>query len=667
MPRNCSWTSIILILLIFFPCITSNYFQSTVLKSINSTQNDSENQLLIHNISKPGKSSFFQQQQFINTVSWINDHVTINQSQSFDAATKLLIINSSVKFSPLNDNSDVRLIIGSDSQLEICNSSLYLNTSTNRKGSIVFNGGTLVVLNSTFVGLGIDSINPGLTIKESQVVIFNSTFELGSAGVGFEDSSIVEIINCTFQNISTYGICGSYSSRISIYESKFKNIYDTGLFLETCNNINIIGSQFKQCTIMCLQIEGSKHEYYCQHDYPCYDYYDAYDIYLEGNLFQDSGLGTQVIGNNVSIIDNSFLNLSVSGSFIGGRNILIQENLYQKLLRGITTPSHKLISHVHSESEEWFLSSISNATIKRNYFEDVKQYGVWVDNYDYVTLFHIIQNTFTNIGSSSGGAALAFTGNIGGVSSTNRSWVIGNVINNSAGYGVLGSFCVGFELPSHLAHFKYISFVRNAFINCSLGYTWFEPEFYYLEDIRWDDSLFGNYWDDHCNTNPKDEDYNQIGDSFFNISTEYAQVDKAPLLSLDLVDQEIDIGSTHPLDLELSKAELKVNETINWTILADNEVTISVWLDNKQCPFERNNANISVSLKTLKVGLHNFTLIIQTDSRIYRDLVWIRVLGTERNLITELLLPLGVSGLIIGVIIFILLRSKKGRIFQNSD
>jgi hypothetical protein len=578
-----------------------------------------------------------------------------------------LIINSSVEFSPINDNVDVRLIIGSDSHLEIYNSSFCLNTSTNGKGSIFFNGGTLIVLNSTFVSLGIDSINPALVIKESQISIINSTFKLGCSGVGFEDSSNVEITNCAFQNISTCGIRGSYSTKISIYESTFENINNTGLFLDTCNNISIIGSQFRQCTIICLHIEGSKHEYYCQHDYPCYNYYDAFDVYLEGNIFQDSGLGTQLIGNNISIIKNSFLNLSVSGSFVGGRNILIQDNLYHKLLRGITTPSHKLISHVHSESEEWFLSSISNVTIQRNHFDDIKQYGVWIDNYDYVTLFRIIQNTFTNIGSSSGGAALAFTGNIGGESSANRSWVIGNVINNSAGYGVFGSFCMGYELPSYMAHFKYISFVRNAFINCSLGYTWFEPEFYFLEDIRWDDSLFGNYWDGYCITNPKDEDYNQIGDLFFNISTKYAQVDKAPLLSLDFVNQEIDIGSTHPLDLELSKAELKVNETINWTILAEEEADISVWLDDKQCSFEKINTNVSVSLKILRVGLHNFTLVIQENDQIYRDLVWVRVLGNESHIINELLLPVGITGLIIGVVIFIFLIVKNRKITQNSD
>lgn len=592
-------------------------------------------------IEKTPKTSTDKLQNYNQTVSWENSQIILNKTMSFNVSTRLLINNTTVEFVPENTSSHITLSIESESQLEIYNSKLFLNTTlTNGKGFIRFQGGSVIISNSTFTCLGLNSENPTLFARNSQISIFNSTFNSGYAGFHFEDSTDIKISSCVFQNITQYACRGRDSSDILISKCTIKNMDKFGLILQNCIQISVNNSSFSQCSETCLQIYGGY-------------YFDTYDIWIEENTFKDSGFGLWILGKNVTIGNNSFLNLRNSGSYVGGRNYLIKDNFFSELAIGISTPSFSATPHINETGYQWCETSISNITIKNNFLSNLYQYGIWLNNFEFETLFRIDNNSISNIGSS----ALAFTGNLGGKSSTNRSWVTNNLIINSTGYGILGSFTVAAPFgPSYRAHFQYTSFVKNALINCSLGYTSFESNNYFLDDIRWDDGLFGNYWD---NFNGSDEEKNQIGDSFYVISAEHRQVDHAPLLSLYIIDQQTEIGSTHPVDLVRTRAELRANNTFSWIILADDDTDISVLMDGLPYTFEEVGFNVTVSFEALKVGKHNFTLIIQSGSQTYRDLVWVEIFADESSGLTDVLLLIGILGFGVAIIVVIVIEFIK--------
>ena len=592
--------------------------------------------------SKPIKDIRNTQLQFNHSVSWKNSYILLNDTLRLNASTHLFINNCVVEFSSEVARSSIYLTIGNESLLEIRNSTLFLNEKSTGYSYILFEGGKVVILDSSFIGMGFSDPYPGVFIKNSQAFIQNTTFDSGFTGLHFENSNEAILINCRFRNMPGNGVVATGSNNIRVENCFFENIDGIGLNIDTGFNISVNNSDFEYIDGLCIQIQGLY-------------YFDVYDIWLENSTFRDSEYGMAVIGQNISIIENSFLNLMFSGSYVGGKDILIENNTFSGLLTGVTTPPS---SNIPYEGEEWLAPSISNAIIRKNSFSEIEQYGIAIDNYEYATLFRIEQNYFYNIGFS----ALAFTGNLGGENSNNRSWVIGNVINNSAGYGIYGSYCSGF-IHSYLAHFQFTSFVRNAFINCSLGYTSFESDHYFLDDVRWDNGLFGNYWDMYSGN---DEDQNQIGDSSYVVSTEYAEVDNAPLLSLMFIKYQTRTGSNHPVDLVRTKAELEVNNTLNWVILKEENSNISVFLDGTTFVFDEVDRNVSVSLKSLRVGEHNFTLVIQSGNHLYRDLVWVEILADESDRLTDILVLVGVFGFCIALIVVAILGVIKSKFIGKS-
>lgn len=610
----------------------------TTLKIASNNNAYSDNNSVHLSISRVVKNTL-NTNQFDHEIAWDNLHFILDESMSFNVSTRLLINNSTLEFAPKNASSHVELIIGEESQLEIYNSKLLLNSSIG-KSSITFHGGTVTVVNSIFLENG----NTALFVKNSKISIYNSTFD--SAGLGIEESNEVIISNCVFQKIKDWGIHALNSANVSITNCSFIDIGKIGLVTFNCNKITIKDSRFTQCSEKCVQIDG---EYY----------FNTINIKVENSIIQDSGFGIWIIGQNISILNNSLLNLTYSGLHVGGRNVIIENNTFSWVQWGISTPAITETPHIAETGYQWCETSISNITIQNNSFRNIQQYGIWINNFEFETLFRIEKNVLTDIG----GAALAFTGNLGGVNSSNRSWVINNLVKN-ANYGVLGSYTV--ECPFGLvysARFQYTSFIRNAFINCSLNYTSFESDTnsYLLNDIRWDDGFFGNYWDIYCDDSPQDEDNNKIGDLNYNVSVKYNQIDHAPLLSLDLVKQKIDIGSTHPKDLEYTKSELNDNNTLSWIIIADENADISVLLDGKQQPSEEIGTNITISLKSLKIGLHNFTLKIQAGGQVYQDLVWVKV-HSNGNDINEVFILLGIFGFIATIALIVIIGFKKRNI-----
>ncbi len=570
-------------------------------------------------------------EQFSNTVSWENTQLILYESMTLNESSHLVINNSSIELAPKNSSYHIVLTIESDSRLEIYDSTLFLNTTTGGLGSMSFNGGILIVVNSTFIGLGTRRGYHGFDLRNSQVTIKNSTFRSGFSGLTLENANNAEISTCSFNNLTdedSYGIQGKYSNNISIVDCTFNKIGQNGLILDECNNVSIKNSQFDQISEAAVDI------------YPDQCYCEVENVWIEGNTFENSDEGIRIEGNNITIVNNSFLSLTL-GSYVGGRNIMMENNKFSGLTWGITTPSF-----LNDPSGPYLIfSSISNTTIQYNEFVNIRETCIWIVNYDFPTVFSIKNNRFSNFG-----IGLSFTGNLGGESSSNRSWVVSNIFNNSSDSAISG------ESFDNLAHFQFTSFIRNAFINC-FEYTTFQTTYYFLDDIRWDDGFFGNYWDESSTT---DEDFNHIGDSFYVVSMEYAQVDNAPLMSLDFLEKEVNIGSTHPTDLVRTKAELKVNNTLSWTILADDNTDISVWLNNDVVTYEESSSNVTVSLSALKVGLHNFTLVIQVDNQIYRDLVWVQVFADESDFFTGFVIPVGIIVIIgtIGAIVIIGIRKR---------
>lgn len=572
-------------------------------------------------------------QQFDYTEIW-NTSTILNKSQTLNPSTRLVINNTTVEFAPENSSHTILLTVGTGSQIEILNSILYLNDTNGGACSIEIDVSKVSIINSKLIGLGHGGANPGFFVKTSEVTIKNSTFESGFIGLRLTDASLVYIKDSFFKNFNQSqgrGILARDSNNISIMNCTFDNI-ETGIDISGYSqNVSIETSQFENCTYFCLDFSPTQY------------YFDISNVLFKRNTFQNSGFGLSIIGEDIEIINNSFVNLGGSGSFIGGRDFLIENNSYRHLNRGITTVEFLL----NPDSVWWSFSSISNLTIQHNDFEFINEYSIWIRNYDFPTIFYIEYNSFSSIRTG-----IYFQGNLGGESSTNRSWVIGNTFNTSS-YAIIGT-----SLDPQ-GRFKYTTFSLNAFINCSEGYTNFQEENYYLDDIRWDDDFFGNYWDEFIETNPKDEDTNQIGDSYYIVSTQYAQVDEAPLLSLDLISLNTLIGSTHPVDIVRTKSELSVNNTLIWivkTLLVD----ISVYIDDKKITYEQHESNITVSLATLSTGNHNFSLVLDEGGRIYLDLVWVNVLADESN-IEEVIILLGVLsfGTIIAAVSVLYVKKRK--------
>ncbi|MFX0185758.1 MAG: right-handed parallel beta-helix repeat-containing protein, partial [Candidatus Hodarchaeota archaeon] len=432
----------------------------TTLNMASNTNRFSDNNSIQLSISKAVKNTL-SANQFDHEITWDGIHLILDESMSFNVSTRLLINNSNIEFAPKNASSHVELIIEEESQLEIYNSTLLLNSSIGRS-SITFRGGIVAIVNSILLENG----NTAVFVKNSKISIYNSTFD--SAGLEIEESNQVTISNCNFQKIKDWGIRAMNSANFSIINNcSFNDIGKIGFVIFNCTEISVKDSRFTNCSEKCVQIDG---EYY----------FDATNIKIENSIMQNSGFGIWTIGQNISILNNSFLNFTFSGVHVGGRNITIENNTFNWVQRGISTPAITETPHIAETGYQWCETSISNVTIQNNSFRNVQQYGIWINNFEFETLFRIEKNILIEIK----GAALAFTGNLGGVNSSIRSWVIGNFVKN-ANYGILGSYTV--DCPFGLvfsARFQYTSFIRNAFINCSLNYTSFEsdPNNYILND-----------------------------------------------------------------------------------------------------------------------------------------------------------------------------------------
>ncbi len=570
-------------------------------------------------------------------ISWVDSTIILSESITFNSSSNLLIRNCTIIFSPLNASSHVKVILGESSRLNISNSILFVDNNVGGGGSIEFYGDELFISNSSIIGLGQDDYHPGFFIRSSQISISDSNFLSGFNGIVFYHSQDIEIIDCSFQDftgVEGYGGIGIYgynSVRINLSGCTFNNT-QVGISLHNCRYISVDKSIFILSGFAGLYL------------YPNSFYYEVNDVWIENNTFIDSNFGIIVIGRDITILKNFFINLSYTGMNIAGRNINISFNTFQRLRRGITT-----LESLGSLGEI-LISSISNVIIQGNIFDKITITGVLIQNYDFPTIFYITENNFT-----SNGVGLAFRGNLGGFNSSERSWVTGNLFNNITEFAIQG---YSFDF---LAHFQFTSFVGNAFINSSYPYTSFQVKYYYMDDIRWDNGFIGNYWELHLDDSEcRDEDNNQIGDLFYVISGDHGQFDKAPLLSLSFFRSYFKLCSTHPSDLVRSRSEVKgENGTLSWSVQAEDRSNIVVLLDGTYIKAIQNGSEITVSLRSLAVGLYNFSLVIQNGNQLYKDLVWVQILKNESNLVTDVFIPFGTLLFLIAIGLVIIIHIKK--------
>jgi hypothetical protein len=266
--------------------------------------------------------------------------------------------------------------------------------------------------------------------------------------------------------------------------------------------------------------------------------------------------------------------------------------------------------------------------------------GIWFANYDYPTIFSIIGNNFTLTNN-----AIVFQGNIGGDNENNRSLIERNIIQNCTGGAIRGISL------DYLARFKHTYFLKNAFINCQGGVVDFQMDYYYLLDILWDNGYFGNYYEEMVKEDAPDEDGNHIAEKIFFVSGEHGLTDEAPLLSLKMVQDDIQLISTHPPDIIRSTKEVKVNNSITWSIYGDIPSVIEIKLDGVFISsFDREDLNISVALSELSIGKHDLVLILSNHNQIYEDLVHINIFQSNINSLPDLFI-LTISPIILLLIV----------------
>ena len=573
-------------------------------------------------------------QNYSNTLSWEDSQIVLTGSVSFSSSTDILIKNCSIFFDPLVPNSHVEITIGEMSRLNITDSSLVVSSGS---GSISFYGTEAYISNSTLIGLGKSNFLPGFYLRSRLISINDSRFISGFDGLIFSDSVHVNIRNCSFQDINGFGgygglgICGFNSNDVTITNCSFFNTR-CGLELQNCQSV-FISDFYIDGGIWGINI------------YPNWHYSEVYDIWVVDSSFNNSALGIGIIGTGINVSNNVFQNLRYAGLHVGGRDIFVMSNVFQNSTVGIMTPD----SLPTLNPNQLVASSISDVVIQNNLFTNISDEGILISNIEYSTVFYIAENNFTNIR-----IGISFIGNLGGRNAVERAWVIRNIFDNITDYAIEGTSL------DFLAHLQYTSFIQNAFLNSSNeSYTSFQSRYYYMDDVRWDDDFMGNYWESFVDNQVRDEDNNLIGDDLYIISQDHGQVDQAPLLSLDFLKRNSTIISNHPTDLVRAKSELKgENATLQWVIRAENNSIVVVYLDGNLEQIEKNGSIIEVSLLSLP-GLYNYSLVIRTDDQIYRDVVWVRILKDDADIVEDVLIPLGAVIFLIAICTVLIFGIKK--------
>ncbi|MHA2052945.1 MAG: right-handed parallel beta-helix repeat-containing protein, partial [Candidatus Hodarchaeales archaeon] len=394
-------------------------------------------------------------------VNWTNQYIKINESLIFSSSTSLTINNSIIEFLPINSTQFIDFQIDANSELIIHNSIIYQNYSSAGHSSIYMFGGYLDIKNSTFSNLGINHDYPGIYVTNIwHLNITESTFIDSYRGIVIENSVDINIIDCTFKDFfmtNAVGIMGDDLARVKIINSTFENFQESvsGVSMRDIVNLTMTNCTFRDYGDFGLIMYPSDWNTIVE------------NITVEQNTFINGTFGSYINGFNVSVQNNVFGNIIYSGLLLLGDVVTARNNFFENMSIGVEYPFMA-----------WWLSAITQTTIQNNTFNNIFNYAIYLSNYDGVTVFYYLDNRITNVGT-----AFGFVGNLGGESEANRAQISGNIIENVTYYAITG---ISWD---YLARLQHITISRNAFINCSLGYTSFQEDYYYLIDIHWDDGL----------------------------------------------------------------------------------------------------------------------------------------------------------------------------------
>ncbi len=609
---------------------------------------------------------------FDNTFEWNQTTIELNKTLILPSSTRIIIESSILSFLALNDDP-VGLSIGENSSLEIFNSLIYLNPNSTNFGFVNFHGFSFTMKNSSIKGLTPPGFRySSFSVTNADIFIENCTFADCYESFQFDRCNKVLFNKCKFLNSGILAIRGQNSNEISILNCLFQYSY--------YNDVKVTNSE-RVCIMSCRlnHQKTNNTQFEKQQDYSLFFDFVP-NIFIKNNTFKHIGAGVyikteagELIGNtslgrtsflNVSILENIFNHCTGKGIYgycLTDRyntvyyRIIINENCFTEIgdiaihyvgteitveRNNITRAKGGIFLDDSDPFQEHFHS------IKSNRIQDINEFGIKHSSSSNPKQFEIIENTIIN----STGVGIHFHGIVGG--SREPSLVIGNIINYTAKEAIMGT-----NIHSRYLYFtgKLVNtlFYRNAFIDCIGGFIKFQDKYYYCQDIRWDNGMWGNYWGDACHGT--DEDQNEVQDNFHVISTDFGWVDEAPLLSLDLVTQDC-LMSSHPRDLSIIELDLH-NTKLSWNISTPNRVNISVLVNSHPLEFQDYKTNVTISLEEFPRGKNNVTLVLQSlvDSTIYRDLVWVQVIPWDffQNIIAPLLPALFSLVVLIGASLFL--------------
>ncbi len=618
-------------LLLFFSFKNSNIKDSF----LNEDLIDSETvcslpDLITHTVIP--KSTKSEAQNYDLTIQWNKTNFEINNSISFPSSTSVTIDSCNISFLATNSTA-LTWEIGTGSRLEIHNSNLFRNKSSAAPCLIRFLGGTIIVSNSTFSDFG-QRGSSGFLISNSAVVIEGSKFLQGYTGIDIRDCYWVNVSNNFFIKNIYDGIIGRSSNNLFFINNSFYSHPGSGISLKSCNNINVSYSYFSGQKTYAIEFQSCSHTFVGDNSVEHFgtgvkwdnepgnlELYE--DIIISNNsLFNGTADGIYIKGvgryfdpfqynpfvltfGGCGIIDCDIIQMGRYGIYLSGYSLYAARNTIRGSLGGIRCG--EIVTAV--DYYPAFDISLINNTISY-----VKEFGIKYDDLT-TTEFEFVSNNITH----SNGKGISFYGRVGGTELP--AIIVGNIINGTAGAAIDGQAVISLG-NNYYGHFLNVNIYKNAFLNCQGGYSRFDVVGYSVLQVNLDNGKWGNYWD---GKQFNDQDNNMVGDNYFSASVDWGLVDRAPLLSLDLLKEET-IGSTHPRDLTVVQNE---NQTIEWSISPGTEV--GVFLDGQPVNYNINSSLVTINLLDLRlsVGTHNVTLqlnsTVENSSLLYCDLVWLHV------------------------------------------
>ncbi len=609
-------------------------------------------------------------QEFDYTIQWNSTNIVINESIYFSPSTSIIIDSCNISLLA-NNNTAFTWELGSGSQLEIRNSFIFRNSNSTTACYMRILGGSVIISDCIISDLGSRG-TPGFSVINSAVLVENSKFLHGFTGFYFTDCYWLKISDSYFEENIYNGIIGESSESILIVNTSFESHPGSAILLKRCKDVNISFSQFSDVDYA-TEFQSCNQTTFLNNSVKHFgvgvkiqningDYGFSEDALISNNSFYNGTSDAIYIDGEETNFNFQQL-LTFQGAFVLDNNITQVGRFGIRFTGVFLYAARNTITSAKGgiycgEISQWLWYPAYYLHIRYNQISYVEEFGIKYNDYS-TTFFEILSNNI----SHSNGIGISFYGEVGGTDSP--AIIAGNIINSTVGAGIDGQVVRFVKGNNYRGHFLNVHIFKNAFLNCQGGFSRFDVVGYSVLHVKMDNGIWGNYWD---GKQFSDQDNNMIGDNYFSASVDWGLVDRAPLLSLDLLKEET-IGSTHPRDITMVQNE---KHTIQWSISPGTEV--EVFFDDEPVDFTINSTIVNVDLLDLhlSVGTHNVTLQLSSSSEnsslLYHDLVWLHVdpdLSWMNDLVTIIQIVFGVIIAIgFGTVIYIRQIIKR-RVFRK--